>query len=802
MKSNRNPLIPMGAITGDPSREEIRTMFRRYSEAGITQFLIYPRDGCDVEYMSERWFEIVGDILEYAREYGMDIWLYDEFNWPSGTCFGAVLREDPEFVAKCVKVTENGYEIVNSAMESWRVPGQYADILNPDAVDCFVRLTHERYFERFGEYFGSTIKGIFTDEPSILHFMNSGGLPYYKGLEADYLSRTGRDFATDLKNKPGEFFRDFYGILGERFRDVFVKRISDWCDSHGILLTGHLLSDENIDGWVKSNGNALDVLRSFGLPGIDEINTQSMENWQLYGYEQAAVRVRKNGGLAELFALGPTDLPPSRVEQQIWLVAMFGVDHYVLAVSAIDARGNVKKNGWYNPMNYANPWFAGYSDLGLSAKKAADFAKKEIDADVLVRIPLTEYKYFMADAYSAERSKLRNEFDSLLRILTREQYQWLLIDDKEDAENLGLPVLDVAKADAKTLVEELKAVKTPSTRVFEPDGSLPEHLLFRRFTDGTAVALDLRDSDESRDLILKADEETPFTLPGRGHFATDENPPRKYETVSEIKPEFNLTLDHPNTLRANIRSDKTRFDFRVEEKLDGIRLLCRNYIPGGEISLDGIKLRAANPANALTPGLSGLYLSTDEFTLMPGDHRIEITRPAQSEPFLPSCFVCGRFASSVKNEVTVQTDGENGAKTEIVKRADVLKKLPGKVGVGLVSEDILPQYAGMAAFEAMIEIPEDGDLKLSVGVSRLYTRVKLNGVDLGGRLNGYVWEIPEELRGSTVLLRIEEYTSIGPALGRPRDALVNGDGEKWTNIAAWFPYKYERCGVEWVRFVR
>ncbi len=70
----------------------------------------------------------------------------------------------------------------------------------------------------------------------------------------------------------------------------------------------------------------------------------------------------------------------------------------------------------------------------------------------------------------------------------------------------------------------------------EIDGSLPEHLLFRRFTDGTAVVLDLLDSDNERDLILKSDEEIFFTLPGRGHFATDEKPPKKYETVSEIAP--------------------------------------------------------------------------------------------------------------------------------------------------------------------------------------------------------------------------------------------------------------------------
>ncbi len=42
-------------------------------------------------------------------------------------------------------------------------------------------------------------------------------------------------------------------------------------------------------------------------------------------------------------------------------------------------------------------------------------------------------------------------------------------------------------------------------------------------------ALDLLDSDNERDLILKSDEEIFFTLPGRGHFATDEKPPKKIQ---------------------------------------------------------------------------------------------------------------------------------------------------------------------------------------------------------------------------------------------------------------------------------
>ena len=42
------------------------------------------------------------------------------------------------------------------------------DILNPDAVACFMRLTHDRYYRHLQEFFGSTIIAMFTDEPQLM----------------------------------------------------------------------------------------------------------------------------------------------------------------------------------------------------------------------------------------------------------------------------------------------------------------------------------------------------------------------------------------------------------------------------------------------------------------------------------------------------------------------------------------------------------------------------------------------------------------------------------------------------------
>ena len=789
MKIRKNPLIPMAAITGNLTMEEIRTMLRRYADQGIRQYLMYPRDGCDVPYMSERWLEILGNIIETAAKLDIDIWLYDEFNWPSGTCKGAVMAENEEyFCHRAVVKGDGSIEIVKTE--------RYADILNPDAVDCFLRLTHEVYYERYKPYFGTVIKGIFTDEPSISYYASGRDFPYAKGIEKDYREKTGRDLFSDMAHADGAFLDAYYEVLGTRFRTAFADRISSWCTEHGILMTGHLLSENHLASSCCCSGNGINVLRGFTLPAMDEISTVTSvahAEWLTFGTVQAAIRTGEHGGLVETFALGPTDIPPARVEQMLWLEAMFNIDHYVLAVAAADARGNVKKNGWFNPMNYMNPWFEGYAALGASALEAADFAGKTIAADVCVRVPYHACRC-VCRAEGGEPDSVSGNLNALLRALTRTQYQWILLDEDEEGP-AGIPVLTVdnrIEYDAEAAVDALRTAHPRAHRILTSDGMYPDDLFFREFADGTAVILDLSDSACSRTLLYAeaGRPDVSFTLGGRGHLVIRQGmpfpAPRIYNTVASIQPEFRLTVDHRNTLRCNIRSDKTEFSFRTETELADIRVLIRDYMYDGDVYLNGVLLRADRPADALTPGLSSLYRETAPMTLEAGTHTINVSVPARSEPFLPSVFLSGCFAARF----------EAGS--------DVLYPMPARVPFGRLDEGgnaVLPQYAGKVVLEAAVDIPSEAEA-LMLDVCGLYTRVSLDGVSLGGCLRDFVYAIPPVFRGSNAVVRIEEFTSIAPVFGRREDVVAKGDGVSWTPLERWFPYQYKAVGVKDMRFVK
>jgi len=176
-------------------------------DAGVSEVVVHPRYGLEVEYLSEDWFAIFGWCVDVARKLGMRLWIYDELNWPSGTAGLRVPKIDQRFQSKFLEVSEvpvaaidldcfeMGEIVVAANIEcgnitktrrledlsalsgltgDWKIfdcrlgfDEYYVDTMNTDAVDCFKRLTYDEYKRRFGEEFGKTIVAVFTDEPSV-----------------------------------------------------------------------------------------------------------------------------------------------------------------------------------------------------------------------------------------------------------------------------------------------------------------------------------------------------------------------------------------------------------------------------------------------------------------------------------------------------------------------------------------------------------------------------------------------------------------------------------------------------------
>ncbi len=796
-----NPLVVMLAITGVPTRRDIRNTMSAYSGIGIKQLLLYPRSGCELEYMSGEWFRVCSDIIETGHEMKFAIWLYDEFNWPSGTCGGKVPAFNPEFTCKALVICKKNGKIDIKRTSN----GGYTDILNPDAVDYFIHLTHEQYASRFSGFFGTTVKGFFTDEPSQRYSCNpdmdhkdSVCIPYYTNLEGDYLKKTGRSLFKDIERsfddkKQAMLWPVYFGLLGKRMREVYMKRLRNWCEKHNLLLTGHLMDEEPSYKAVFSNGDPLSVIRGFSLPGIDDIETKTTldkAGWVMLGTAKYGINAVGNGGLAELFAIGPCDMPISKIRQMIWLAGLFGIDHYFLAVSQLDAYGNSKIPFFYSPIDRFQPWFDAWHHLAEEAEAAAEVAKKNDIISIQVRYPQT------LSAEQAWHGGFRNhvremELAELLRLLVRAQYPWEFIKEKDLPSLTACAVLSLTSSgitEEKSgiefdgfngLFDWLSSNASREAYVENPDGTMAGDLIVKPYDDGSAVVLDLTDGTGERSLVLKhRGKQTHFQLPGRGVVVA------KQDFIKEIPPaegmeirviSFKMTLDRYNLMRCYFSNESTDFEFELDSKISDIRLLLRRHDGEAKILLDGSGMEAGLECCELPESYRRLYHSTNPFTLDGGRHVISLVSKTREYPYLPNVFLCGMFAVSQKR---------------------LLSPLPDYVNIGSLKYQGLLNYTGTIFLSAAVSVPERKDrVFLQLDTNGLYTGVSINGEFLGKRAwTPFVWEIPERYKGREVELMIEEATSQGGLFGDV-SALVKEFAPDWMPHTEYEPGKYTDCGI-------
>ncbi|MGI5925533.1 MAG: hypothetical protein ACOX9E_16445 [Lentisphaeria bacterium] len=735
------PLIPMGAITGKPSKAFLTETLTAYRAQGITQFLIYPRSGCELTYLGDDWFEVCEHIITEAARLGFtSIWLYDEYNWPSGTCNKQIPQLHPEFAAQQLCAYPENGDFAITVRKNPRM----SDLMNPDAVDCFIAMTHEQYARRFSKYMGTLIKGFFTDEPDIAFFSYEHKedvlrMPYYSGLREDYQRETGNDLFADIRSGL-KIQSDFYQsvcnrLCAEKFRTTFAERVSAWCARHNLVLTGHLMNEYSSSHALRCNGHPLRVLSAFSLPGMDEIFTHrsiATIEWLTFGTAMYAVEQRGNhGGLAELFALGPCDLTPAQIRRQLWLAALFGINRYVMAVAHLDSRGSAEKKAYFNPFTRTQPWFLAYDALAAEATRAAAYATKNRKHRIGVRYPYTPAP-----------------LTDLLKHLTALQYDWTLLlpDETTDCDAVircqdGYLYEERTKRsffDIGCLEHHLLAtMPLRSAWISDADGRLAEDLFIRCFQDGSVVVLDF--SGRDRQLRLnRAGMQSDFCLPAEGVVCF---------------PGWTVTLDHPNTLRADFIDGK--FTFELLAPCPDLHIALRNYADIPEVLLDGKPLPATQPCTTLPQGFNEIYLAGDTLPLAAGTHVLELENACDDLPYLPLAWIVGTFSRQPENRLApYQNDG-----------------------IGLAG------YAGTITQRAKMPIPPDA-LRLSVDPQGMATELRINGQSLGKRLWApFTWILPSDTPGTIADVEIIRYSSCGQIFGQ-RAFISDAKAHPWTKACA------------------
>lgn len=294
-------------------------------------------------YLDEDWFEKTRVVLEYKKQAKEPVWLYDEMDWPAGTCnktltldeknreqylsfqkieikagecFRAQLKElRGKNLAGIQQVTEQlkeyGYNVFlldaqtlepyplldyikfsyigatvdftpkkdalayvvtihTDSYESWGAG--CVNYLDEQVTKKFLDSTYEKYYERFPEYFGSTIKCVFNDETRM-----ANAFPWMRRFPEEFEKRKGYDIVPKLvdlvlsKESAGRTRCDYYDVVAELFQENYFKVLGDWCREHGIGLYAHLLGEETLASQVRYSGDFLRQMRYLDVCGADHL---------------------------------------------------------------------------------------------------------------------------------------------------------------------------------------------------------------------------------------------------------------------------------------------------------------------------------------------------------------------------------------------------------------------------------------------------------------------------------------------------------------------------------------------------
>jgi hypothetical protein len=314
---------PLWFWNAAPSRAQTRLIMQQCRESGYYGFGILPTEKMGLPFMSPEFLDRYQEALDAAAELGLKMCLYDEFWFPSGGAGGLLAKQYPEALGKRLDMVT--YEVtgpqaftaaappgtlmaavamhrqtkerldltgrVRNGRLAWDAPAGpwqvmlftcvpdgargLVDYLDPEAVRKFIRLTYEKYYERFPQHFGRTIDSAFYDEPTF-HWIQ-GGRAWTPSLNARFQEKYGRHPALlypalwgDIGPETAAARNALFGLRAEMFATGFVMTINDWCRAHKIQLTGHVDQEEV----VNPVGLCGDLMRSFqhqDIPGVDQI---------------------------------------------------------------------------------------------------------------------------------------------------------------------------------------------------------------------------------------------------------------------------------------------------------------------------------------------------------------------------------------------------------------------------------------------------------------------------------------------------------------------------------------------------
>lgn len=208
------------------TREDIEYQIRSIREqggGGAFSYCEHMEGGSPEKFLTDWWWRVVDLTAAACAREGIQYWVYDEEDWPSGTAGGKLLQEHPEWTWKYIRPKEHSFAgpavadirvgtepliavvafrkegkalradsltdltaRVTDGRVHWQVPdgewtvavytaatgkvwnnSDYPDLMSARVGDAFVDLVYRAHDDRVRRLPGASVTGYFTDEPSM-----------------------------------------------------------------------------------------------------------------------------------------------------------------------------------------------------------------------------------------------------------------------------------------------------------------------------------------------------------------------------------------------------------------------------------------------------------------------------------------------------------------------------------------------------------------------------------------------------------------------------------------------------------
>ncbi|MBP3218569.1 MAG: hypothetical protein J6M46_09370 [Lachnospiraceae bacterium] len=178
----------------------------------------------------------------------------------------------------------------------------YINMMDKASCRLLIDAVYEPHFAHYGEEFGKTIEGFFSDEPEI----GNGHLYEYDKKIGQFDDEAWSDaVGARLQAKWGADYRRFLPLIWEQdfdpdlqamvrcdymdavtleVKECFSFQVGDWCRAHGVKYIGHLIEDNHQHSRTGSSlGHYFRGLAGQDWAGVDDIGGQVMPQGEHIG---------------------------------------------------------------------------------------------------------------------------------------------------------------------------------------------------------------------------------------------------------------------------------------------------------------------------------------------------------------------------------------------------------------------------------------------------------------------------------------------------------------------------------------